>query len=202
MRKIYKGLIFLIIIIILFIVGKAFVSNKLHQMLLHKENSIGDVLDSYKEVNVFYNGNNYGENHGKSYSKDGYYYGYKWQCVEYVKRFYYKAKDHKMPDVYGNAKDFFDINTEQGHLNKRRGLIQYRNGENEKPKVDDILVFTDTEFGHVVIVTEVGNDYIELIQQNMGSSSRDKFTLKYKSKKYFIGGKRSPAGWLRKVNYN
>ncbi len=53
MRKIYKGLIFLIIIIILFIVGKAFVSNKLHQMLLHKENSIGDVLDSYKEVNVF-----------------------------------------------------------------------------------------------------------------------------------------------------
>lgn len=202
MGKIYKGLIFLIIIIILFIVGKAFVSNKLHQMLLHKENSIGDVLDSYKEVNVFYNGNNYGENHGKSYSKDGYYYGYKWQCVEYVKRFYYKAKDHKMPDVYGNAKDFFDINTEQGHLNKRRGLIQYRNGENEKPKVDDILVFTDTEFGHVVIVTEVGNDYIEVIQQNMGSSSRDKFTLKYKNKKYFIGGKRSPAGWLRKVNYN
>ncbi|APH22041.1 CHAP domain-containing protein [Clostridium botulinum] len=202
MRKIYKGLIFLIIIIILFIVGKAFVSNKLHQMLLHKENSIGDVLDSYKEVNVFYNGNNYGENHGKSYSKDGYYYGYKWQCVEYVKRFYYKAKDHKMPDVYGNAKDFFDINTEQGHLNKRRGLIQYRNGENEKPKVDDLLVFTDTEFGHVVIVTEVGNDYIEVIQQNIGSSSRDKFTLKYKNKKYFIGGKRSPAGWLRKVNYN
>ncbi|ACO86064.1 CHAP domain-containing protein [Clostridium botulinum] len=202
MRKIYKGLIFLIIIIILFIVGKAFVSNKLHQMLLHKENSIGDVLDSYKEVNVFYNGNNYGENHGKSYSKDGYYYGYKWQCVEYVKRFYYKAKDHKMPDVYGNAKDFFDINTEQGHLNKRRGLIQYRNGENEKPKVDDLLVFTDTEFEHVVIVTEVGNDYIEVIQQNIGSSSRDKFTLKYKNKKYFIGGKRSPAGWLRKVNYN
>ncbi|HBJ2608954.1 CHAP domain-containing protein [Clostridium botulinum] len=202
MRKIYKGLIFLIIIIILFIVGKAFVSNKLHQMLLHKENSIGDVLDSYKEVNVFYNGNNYGENHGKSYSKDGYYYGYKWQCVEYVKRFYYKVKDHKMPDVYGNAKDFFDINTEQGHLNKRRGLIQYRNGENEKPKVDDLLVFTDTEFGHVVIVTEVGNDYIEVIQQNIGSSSRDKFTLKYKNKKYFIGGKRSPAGWLRKVNYN
>ncbi|KEI97349.1 amidase [Clostridium botulinum A2B7 92] len=202
MRKIYKGLISLIIIVILFIVGKTFVSNKLHQMLLHKENSIGDVLDSYKEVNVFYNGNNYGENHGKSYSKDGYYYGYKWQCVEYVKRFYYEAKDHKMPDGYGDAKDFFDINTEQGHLNRKRGLIQYRNEENEKPKVDDLLVFTDTKFGHVVIVTEVGDDYIEVIQQNMGSSSRDKFTLKYKNKKYFIGGKRSPAGWLRKVNYN
>ncbi|MCC5426938.1 CHAP domain-containing protein [Clostridium botulinum] len=107
-----------------------------------------------------------------------------------------------MPDVYGNAKDFFDINTEHGHLNKRRGLIQYRNEENEKPKVDDLLVFTDTKFRHVVIVTEVGDDYIGVIQKNMGSSSRDKFTLKYKNKKYFIEGKRSPAGWLRKVNYN
>jgi len=184
------------------IAGGIFVSNKFHQMFLYKENNIGDVLDSYKGVNVFYNGNNYGENHGKSYSKDGYYYGYKWQCVEYVKRFYYEVKGHKIPDVYGNAKDFFDINTEHGHLNKRRGLIQYRNGENEKPKADDLLVFTDTKFGHVVIVTEVGDDYIEVIQQNMGSSSRYKFTLKYKNKKYFIGGKRSPAGWLRKVNYN
>lgn len=46
MRKIYRGLIFLIIIIILFIVGGIFVSNKFHQMFLYKENSIGDVLDS------------------------------------------------------------------------------------------------------------------------------------------------------------
>lgn len=39
----------------------------------------------------------------------GYYYGYKWQCVEYIKRFYYEAKGHKMPDSYGNAKDFWRI---------------------------------------------------------------------------------------------
>ena len=82
---------------------------------------------------------------GKVIAKmDFYYYGYKWQCVEYIKRFYYEAKGHKMPDVYGNAKDFFDANVEHGTLNEKRGLIQYKNGEDEKPKIDDILVFTDT----------------------------------------------------------
>jgi surface antigen len=155
-------------------------------------------LDSYKGVEVFYNGEIYAKNHGENYSFDGYYYGYKWQCVEYVKRFYYLAKGHKMPDVYGHAKDFFDTSVSHGELNKSRNLLQYKNGENEKPQVDDLLVFNDTTYGHVVIITEVGNDYIEVIQQNMGLASRDKFELKCKEEKYFIGGKRIPVGWLRK----
>lgn len=83
-------------------------------------------------------------------------------------------------------------------LNERRNLIQYRNGGNEKPKVDDLVVFTDTNFGHVVIISEVGDNFIEVVQQNMGTSSRDKFELKYKDGNYTIGEKRSPAGWLRK----
>jgi hypothetical protein len=49
-----------------------------------------------------------------------------------------------------------------------------------------------------VIITEVENDYIEIIQQNMGWASRDKFQLQYKDGKYFIGGARIPIGWLRK----
>lgn len=205
MKCIYKVLIFLIVIILL-VGGGIFVSNKPYQRSLDKKkeigkkNEVGDVIDSYKEVNVFYNGKNYKENHDKNYSKDGYYYGYKWQCVEYVKRFYYEVKGHKMPDIYGNAKDFFDNNTEQGKLNKKRGLIQYKNGENDKPKIDDLLVFADTTYGHVAIVTEVGDNYIEIIQQNMGTSSRAKFKLECKGGKYFIVGKKIPAGWLRKAN--
>jgi len=159
---------------------------------------VGKQMDSYKGVAVFYNGIDYSENHGEHYSQDGYYYGYKWQCVEYVKRFYYIAKGHKMPNIYGNAKDFFDPSVQHGALNKSRDLIQYKNGENEKPCADDLLVFNDTTYGHVVIITEVGKDFIEVIQQNMGLESRGKFELQYKQGKYFIGGKRIPAGWLRK----
>lgn len=199
MKSAYKKLTFLSIIIFL-IGGGYFMSNKIYQRIIDEKSHIGKVLDSYKGVDVYYNGDDYSKNHGKNYSKDSYYYGYKWQCVEYIKRFYYEAKGHKMPDIYGNAKDFFDDNVEHGKLNEKRGLIQYRNGEDEKPKADDLLVFTDTTFGHVVIITEVGDNYIEVIQQNIGNSSRDRFELEYKDGKYFVGGKRVPAGWLRKVD--
>lgn len=170
---------------------------KINEKIQDRKNGIGNIIDTYKGVNVYYNGEDYGKNHGKSYSKDGYYYGYKWQCVEYVKRFYYEAKNHKMPDVYGNAKDFFDDDLNQGDLNKKRGLYQYKNGGDEKPQEDDLLVFTDTTYGHVVIISEVYDDYVEVVQQNMGQDSRDKFDLKYIDGKYYIGGKREPAGWLR-----
>ena len=140
----------------------------------------------------------YGNVHGKHYSKDGYYYGYEWQCVEFIKRYYYDYLGHEMPDGYGNAKDFFDDSIPQGEVNEKRGLVQYRNGGNEMPKVNDILIFNDTTYGHIVIISEVGEDYIEVIQQNMGTHTRDKFELKKDGNNYYIGGHRTPAGWLRK----
>jgi surface antigen len=161
---------------------------------------IGVETDSYKEVKVFNNGEDYVKDYGKNYSKDGYYYGLKWQCVEYIKRFYYDAKGHKMPDVLGHAKDFFDESVNQGELNKKPNLLQYRNGDNMKPHPDDLIVFTDTYYGHVAIVTEVTDADIEIIQQNIYGKSRDRLKLTIKDGKYTVGGgnKRSPAGWLRK----
>lgn len=32
----------------------------------------------------------------------------------------------------------------------------------------------------------------------MGQESRDKFELTFIDNKYYVGGKREPAGWLRK----
>ncbi|GKX67312.1 CHAP domain-containing protein [Inconstantimicrobium mannanitabidum] len=166
--------------------------------LLTDRKKIGKEIDSYKNVKVYYNGAIYTKSYGKNYSGDGYYYGYKWQCVEFVKRFYYEAKEHKMPDVYGNAKDFFDPSLNQGELNEHRGLVQYRNGDDVSPEADDLIVFTDTKFGHVAIVTAVTSDYVEVIQQNVYGKTREKYSLTIKDGKYFVGDKRKPAGWLRK----
>ncbi len=180
----------IIIIIIVLICGGIY--------LLRDRKMIGKKIDSYKNVNVYYNGILYTKAYGKNYAEDEYYYGQKWQCVEYVKRFYYQSKEHKMPNVYGNAKDFFDSNLNQGELNKCRGLFQYRNGGNVKPEPDDLIVFTDTKFGHVAIVTEVTSDYVEIIQQNVYGKTREKYELITKDNKYFVGDKRKPAGWLHK----
>jgi uncharacterized SAM-binding protein YcdF (DUF218 family)/surface antigen len=159
---------------------------------------IGIETGSYKGVPVYNNGKDYVRNYGKNYSKDGYYYGYKWQCVEYIKRFYYDAKEHKMPDGFGHAKDFFDSKLDNGALNKLRNLYQYKNGQDIKPEPDDLIVFNDGTYGHVAIITEVGKDYIEVIQQNIYKKPRERFSLTEKDGKYTVGTGKKPVGWLRK----
>jgi surface antigen len=132
----------------------------------------------------------------KNFRNTLYYYGQKWQCVEFVKRFYYDAKGHKMPDVMGHAKSFFDANLPDGTLNTRRGLIQYQNGSTNKPHTDDLLVFADTKYGHVGIVTQVGENSLEIIQQNILRRTRQQFSLVASNGHYFITSPRQPAGWL------
>lgn len=66
---------------------------------IQDRSKIGKTIDSYKNVNVCYNGYFYTKSYGKHFSDDGYYYGRSWQCVEFIKRFYYEAKGHKMPDL-------------------------------------------------------------------------------------------------------
>ncbi len=160
-----------------------------------QEPEIGDHIDSLNHVYVFYNGPSYINSQGKHYSDDGYYYGQKGQCVEFVKRYYYDALEHKMPNVWGNAIDFFDPDLEHGLINMNRNLYQYRNGHDEKPQVNDLIVFPYTKYGHVAIVCEVGEDYIEVIQQNVGLKTRQRYKLD-KENGFTVGGK--ALGWLRK----
>jgi surface antigen len=160
---------------------------------------IGVVVDNYKGVKIYNNGSLYGRSYGKNFAKDGYYYGQKWQCVEFVKRFYAKAKYHKMPDVWGHAKDYFNPKLADGKLNRARGLLQFKNGSASKPKSDDILVFNDTRFGHIAIVSRVGTDYVEVVQQNIYKTPRERYTLVERKGRFFIIAPKAPAGWLRKT---
>jgi len=94
--------------------------------------SIGEKLDSLNGVYVYYNGgvNNVVE---RNTTSDGYNLGLKYQCVEFVKRYYFEHYNHKMPDSYGHAKDFFDATIKDGEHNKKRDLRQFTNGSSAKP---------------------------------------------------------------------
>lgn len=131
-----------------------------------------------------------------NYSDDGYYYGLKWQCTEYVKRFYYTVYQHKMPDGAGNAKYYFNPMLEQGEYNNQRGLFQYKNGGDVKPREDDLIVFTDGKYGHVAIISATGEDWIEVVQQN-SEVPRKRYKLVKTDGGYDVDGDRKPAGWLR-----
>lgn len=159
------------------------------------------IVDNYNGVNVYYNGNVTNVN-GRSITEDGYNLGLKYQCVEFVKRYYYEHLNHKMPDSYGHAKEFFDASLTNGDFNKARGLYQFKNKSFDRPKPNDILIFDGNKFnkfGHVVIVSKSTSDYIEIIQQNPGpkNSSRAKIPIVNKDGIWELRGA-DILGWLSK----
>lgn len=165
------------------------------------EYKTGDKIDSFNGVAVYYNGD-VDNVLGRNLSADGYNIGLKYQCVEFVKRYYFEYFNHKMPDSYGHAKDFFNHDIADGAINPQRNLFQYSNRGKSKPAVNDLLVFDGTvgnKYGHVAIIIEVNNDEIEIIQQNPGpfASARVKYPLKYEDGYYEIENSRI-LGWLRK----
>lgn len=153
-----------------------------------KEVRIGTVIDQYKGVPVYFNGKPL-ESQGRHKSPGGYNYGMKWQCVEFVKRYYYDRLKHPMPNTYGHAKDFFDRALEDGDFNEQRGLYQFINGGVFKPQADDIVVYAGDEYGHVAIITEVGEDYINIIQQNVGRATRHTIPFLIHKNHYYIMNK-------------
>ena len=167
----------------------------------NQDYKVGQALDSLNGVKVYYNG---GVDHisGRNVTKDNYNLGLKYQCVEFVKRYYYEFLNHKMPDAYGHAKDFFDPEVKDGELNSKRNLIQYTNPSKAKPEVGDLVIFSGSvfnRFGHVAIISKVFENEIEIIQQNPGPFSGSRENLKFETQNgnYKIDNDRL-LGWLRK----
>lgn len=148
---------------------------------------VGSIIDELDGVSIYYNGN-ISHTAGRNRTKDGYNLGLKWQCVEFVKRYYYEVFDHKMPNSYGHAKDFFDPVIGTG-WNTERNMMQYTNGASRPPQKKDIVVFGPEEnnpFGHIGIISNIENNEIELAQQNWGRTSRMTLPLVENNGKYLI----------------
>ncbi len=157
----------------------------------------GDRLDSLNGVVVYCNGG-FSANSGRNVV-DGYNLGLKYQCVEFVKRYYFERFNHRMPNSYGNAKDFFDSTVADGALNAARGLMQFTNNSAAKPAPDDLLIIDGSRvnpFGHVAIISRVSDGEVEVIQQNTGST-RNTYDLDMIDGKWGIVSGRV-LGWLRK----
>ena len=165
-----------------------------------KLREIGQKIDSYKGVSAFYN-EAVANVSGRNKTNDGYNLGLKYQCVEFAKRFYYEAFNHKMPDSYGHAKDFYNNKYKHGSINKERNMFQYENGGTEKPKKNDLIVIgpsTFNSFGHLMVITSINRNEVAFIQQNPGpkNPSRGVLHLEYNKGKWSISS-HNILGWLR-----
>lgn len=160
----------------------------------------GTQIDELNGVAIFYNGG-VNQSHGRNLSPDGYNIGLKYQCVEFVKRYYLERLGHQMPDAFGHARSFFDPALGDGALNEKRGLLQFRNGSVTAPAPDDIVVFGPSLFnpyGHVAIIADVNPYAIVIAQQNAGPvhSSRESIPLIRQPGGYRVDNDRV-LGWLR-----
>lgn len=167
---------------------------------LNPHHKVGEVVDSLDGVAVYFNGG-VGNSEGRNLAPDGYNLGLKYQCVEFVKRYYYEHYNHKMPDVWGHAVSFFNSALPHNTLNAKRGLMQYHNGGDVAPQKGDLAVFGATAFnpyGHVAIVAATSENSVTIIQQNPGplAPSRVTFKLTQANNKFTVENARL-LGWLR-----
>ncbi len=90
--------------------------------------------------------------------------GYKWQCVEFINRYYLQVYGMDIRGTTGgNAYQYYS-------LASQKGLLAYVNEGPTPPRVGDILCFSGgTGNGHVSIITEVGSNQIKVAHQNVGS---------------------------------
>jgi surface antigen len=152
--------------------------------------SVGSLYGYVSGVAVYSNGptanlNTYGANR-----EGNVYFGEKWQCVEFMRRFYYKAYGFYISKT-GNAKTFYG----------NSGLKSYPNGDSVAPQPGDILCMTNSGAGHVAIITEVGSNYIKVAHQNVGGASHIGLTLSMSGTNVnasAIGSSLSVQGWMRR----
>ncbi|MBI5189737.1 MAG: SBBP repeat-containing protein [Nitrospirae bacterium] len=137
-------------------------------------------------------------NSGGNSEVGGVYMGFKWECVEYVRRFYYMNYGIDLASKHtGNAETFFAHASDMG-------LVAYGNGDGTPPEVGDIVCSNYTvgdAVGHVAIVKSVDANGIHVIEQNFNNDARDvdHFIL-FNGNNYTLegfSGSYSIIGWLR-----
>ncbi|ACO46922.1 CHAP domain-containing protein [Deinococcus deserti] len=168
-----------------------------------KEMRSGVAIGSLNGINAYFNGPDEAQTWGDSYSKDGtIYYGFKWQCVEFVRR-YTSMSGGKYISHRGNASTFYKSSIPDGG-HTFDAFTQYRNtdpktgakiGSIGKPKPGDIIVLSTNTYGHVAVIAEVGDEHISIAQQNVLTNFKEEISLKKNGNRWVVGGK--AQCWLR-----
>ncbi|QXP71257.1 CHAP domain-containing protein [Polaribacter sp. R2A056_3_33] len=180
-------------ILLLLILSACFINCNSDRVYDKKGN---EIIDTFNNVPVYLH---QGKN-TRHKASDGYNYGLEWQCVEFVKRYYYDHLNHKMPNTFGHAKSFYNHGLKDGQKNTARNLTQYSNKSKSQPKVNDLVIMgghTFNKYGHVAIVSKVSDNEVEIVQQNVGRMSRATFKLIHKDGIWEIENDLL-LGWLRK----
>ena len=131
--------------------------------------------------------------------------GYRWQCVEYARRWLLLRKTCIFRNISTAADIWHDLTyIERVTDGKKIPLIAHPNGSAERPRREAMLIYPrcrDLPFGHVAIITEVGPDFVRIAEQNYrfhrwsGDYARQ-IPLVKKDGQYYIRDRYTISGWM------
>ncbi|KAG5501535.1 hypothetical protein JKF63_03364 [Porcisia hertigi] len=138
------------------------------------------------------------------------FYGFKYQCVEFARRWMLERKGLMLPDVNW-ACNIFELNkVRDAATGEDFAVLRVRNGTETKPETDALIIYPSTDespTGHVGVITAVGDDYVCIADQNYlfhkwESSYACKLRLEHKAGIWTViddhdaGKIEIPLGWV------
>ncbi|EAN88749.1 trypanothione synthetase [Trypanosoma cruzi] len=95
--------------------------------------------------------------------------GFKYQCVEFARRWLFERKSLVLPDVDWAVHIFNLKEVSDARTGKPVRCVAIRNGTAAKPVVDSLLIYPSDDYspvGHVAAITEVGDKWVRIADQN------------------------------------
>ena len=142
---------------------------------------------------------------GESNGLHGIFTGYKWQCVEYARRWLLLRKTCTFRSIPTAGDMWTDLRyLERVTDGQKIPLVTHANGSSTKPMKDSILIYPRSQhlpFGHVAIITDVGTDYVRIAEQNFRfhswpSNYARQIPITYEQGRYFLRDRYRISGWM------
>ena len=95
--------------------------------------------------------------------------GYEWQCVEYARRWLLHVSNLILPDINCAADLIHISHVYDLETGDRVPVVAGKNGGDVPPVFGSLMIYPRSRcspFGHVGVITEVGEDYVGVADQN------------------------------------
>ncbi|CAF4018761.1 unnamed protein product [Adineta steineri] len=136
---------------------------------------------------------------------NGIFTGFKWQCVEFARRWLLIRKSCTFKSINTAADGWRELSSiERVTDGKKFPLIAHSNGSSTLPKKDSLLIYSrcrDLPFGHIAVITEVGRDYIRIAEQNYrfsrwSNNYARQISMTIKDGGYYLTDRYNINGWM------
>ena len=146
---------------------------------------------------------------GERHFVHGIFTGFKWQCVEFARRWLLLRKTCIFRSIGSAADAWKELPYIERVTDGRKfPLIAHVNGSSVLPKKDSLLIYPrcrDLPFGHIAIITDVTRDAIRIAEQNYhfrrwSSNYARQITLTFKDGGYHLKDRYPVYGWMEIID--